>query len=213
VQFHASKMRRTRQLTNTIANLLADGYPGSMPATIASRLAQNIKQLREARGLSQEQMARLAGMPRATWGHLESGAANPTLVVLDKVATALQVPLEELTAAPRSTGRLYPRSSLPERRQGDGLVRKLLPDPVPGMLIDRMEIPPGGRIGGVPHMPGTREYLTCESGEIDLAVAGERWRLGPGDVVVFKGDQRHSYTNVGTRTAVGYSVVVLARVG
>ena len=33
---------------------------------------------------------------------------------------------------------------------------------------------------GVPHMPGTREYLTCESGEIVLAVAGEQWRLRGG---------------------------------
>jgi quercetin dioxygenase-like cupin family protein len=81
------------------------------------------------------------------------------------------------------------------------------------MLIDRMEIPPQGRIPGVPHMPGTREYLTCEAGQIDLAVAGEQWTLGPGDVVVFRGDQRHSYRNRGARTAVGYSVVLLAPLG
>jgi transcriptional regulator with XRE-family HTH domain len=179
---------------------------------LSARLAGNVKQLREARHFTQEQMARLSGIPRATWGHLESGGANPTLTVLDKVAAALQVPIEELTAAPRSSGRIYRRSSLAASKQGDGTVRKLLPDPIPGMLIDRMEIPAGGRITGVPHMPGTREYLTCEAGEILLAAGGEQWRLGPGDVVVFKGDQRHSYTNPGGRQAIGYSVVVLARV-
>jgi transcriptional regulator with XRE-family HTH domain len=183
-----------------------------MARELAARLAANIRQLRETRGVTQDQMARLSGIPRATWGHLESGAANPTLAVLDRVATALQVPLEELTAAPRSSGRLYPRAALASRKQGDGIVRKLLPDAIPGMLIDRMEIPPRGRITGVPHMPGTREYLTCEAGEITLAAGGEQWRLTSGDVVVFRGDQRHSYTNSGARTAVGYSVVVLARV-
>jgi quercetin dioxygenase-like cupin family protein len=65
---------------------------------------------------------------------------------------------------------------------------------------------------GVPHTPGTREYITCESGEILLVVAGERWSLTPGDVVVFRGDQRHSYHNPGAKVAVGYAVVVLARV-
>jgi hypothetical protein len=30
-------------------------------------------------------------------------------------------------------------------------------------------------------------------------------------VVSFRGDQRHSYHNPGDRTAVGYSVVILAR--
>ncbi|MFL5374902.1 MAG: cupin domain-containing protein [Myxococcales bacterium] len=62
---------------------------------------------------------------------------------------------------------------------------------------------------GSPH-PGTREYLTCDSGQIALYVAGEEWVLGPGDVVSFRGDQRHSYANPGRGAAVGYSVVLLA---
>jgi transcriptional regulator with XRE-family HTH domain len=178
---------------------------------LAGRLAANVKHLREARGLTQEQIARVAGLPRATWGHLETGGANPTLLVLDKVATALQVPIEELTSAPRESGRLYPKASLKARRQGDGSIQQLLPDPIPGVLIDRMEIPPGGRIPGVPHMPGTREYFTCEDGEVVLAVGGEQWKVEPGDVLVFRGDQRHSYRNAGRRVAVGYSVVLLTR--
>ena len=183
--------------------------PGTNPE-LPRRLAANVRLLREARGLTQDQMARVAGIPRATWGHIESGGGNPTLSVLDKVATALQVPIEELTSAPRGVGRLYPREALRTRRQGDGEVRQLLPDSIPGMVMDRMRLPAGGRIPG---MWGTREYLTCESGEILLAVAGEQWRLRPGDVVTFRGDQRHSYTNPGPREAVGYSVVVLARGG
>jgi transcriptional regulator with XRE-family HTH domain len=182
-----------------------------MAESLSARLAHNVRHLREARGLTQEQLARLAGLPRATWSHVESGASNPTLAVLDKVATALQVPIEELTSAPRASGRLHPRGSLRVRRQGDGAIRQLLPDPIPGVLIDRMELPPGGRIPGVPHMPGTREYFTCESGEVVVAVAGSQWTVTPGDVLVFRGDQRHSYRNLGRDAAVGYSVVLLAR--
>lgn len=184
-----------------------------MNSKLSERLAANLRHLRESRGLTQEQLARLAGVPRATWGHLESGAANPTLAVLDKVATALQVPLEELTAAPRAAGRLHPAASLRRRKQGDGEVRQLLPDPLPGVVLDRMEIGPGGRIPGVPHMPGTHEYFTCERGAFVLAVAGERFDVGPGDVLVFRGDQRHSYHNPGDKAAIGYSVVLLARPG
>jgi transcriptional regulator with XRE-family HTH domain len=184
-----------------------------MGEELSGRLSANVRHLREARNLTQEQMARLSGIPRATWSHIESGAANPTLSVLHRVALALQVPIEELTSAPRASCRYYPRTALSSRRQGDAVVRGLLPDPVPGMVIDRMEIAPRGRMTGVPHMPGTREYLTCESGQIRLAVAGEQWTLEPGDVVVFRGDQRHSYSNPGAREAVGYSVVLLAPVG
>ena len=69
------------------------------PEELASRLARNIKQLREARGLTQQQIAKLAGVPRATWAHLESGAANPTLGILHRAAMALQVSLDGLKAA------------------------------------------------------------------------------------------------------------------
>lgn len=179
---------------------------------LGERLGRNVKQLREARGLTQAQVAKLAAIPRATWANLESGDANPTVAVLHGVATALQVTLEELLSVPRAACQHYPKGSLPVRSQGQATVHKLLPDAIPGMEMDRIELPPGGRMGGVPHTPGTREYLTCERGELVLVAAGERWHLHAGDVVAFRGDQRHSYMNPGARPAVGYSVVVLARV-
>ena len=179
-------------------------------AALPDRLARNLKALREARGVTQAQLAKLAGIPRATWAHLESGAGNPTLAVLQRVAGALQVSLEELVAPPRASARHYPRDSLPVRPRGPGFLRRLLPDPLPGIEFDRMELPPRARLTGVPHTPGTREYLVCETGELALGGSGERFLLSPGDVVVFRGDQRHSYENVGPRTAVGYSVVLLA---
>ena len=39
----------------------------------AANLGRNIQQLREARRLSQQQIAKIAGIPRATWANLESG--------------------------------------------------------------------------------------------------------------------------------------------
>jgi transcriptional regulator with XRE-family HTH domain len=182
-----------------------------MDPAIAARLGNNVAQLRETRGLTQEQMARLAGVPRATWAHLESGHANPTLAVLNRAADALQVTIEELIRSPRSAVKHYPSAVLPVRTRGTVTIRKLLPDPIPGMEIDRMELPPGARMSGVPHVTGTTEYLTCERGEIELVASGESWTLVAGDVVVFRGDQRHSYANDGDRMAIGYSVVVLAR--
>lgn len=178
---------------------------------VATRLGRNVRTLREARGMTQAQMAKLADLPRATWTNMESGAANPTLAVLDRVATAFQVTIEELVAAPRSEARHYPRDEVVTKLRGAATVRKLLPDPIPGMEIDRFELPPRAKMAGVPHTPGTREYLTCEAGEVLLVASGEEYRLRPGDVVAFRGDQRHSYANPGARTAVAYSVVVIAR--
>jgi transcriptional regulator with XRE-family HTH domain len=205
-------MGRALLAFGVLANLLAKLQAVGMDADAAGRLATNIAQLREGRGLTQQQMAKLAGVPRATWAHLESGQANPTLAVLNRAAAALQVSIEELIRVPRPAVKHFPARTVPVRMRGVVAVRKLLPDPIPGMEIDRMELPAGARLVGIPHVAGTTEYLTCERGEIVLVAAGESWKLAPGDIVVFRGDQRHSYANPGERTAVGYSVVVLARV-
>jgi transcriptional regulator with XRE-family HTH domain len=179
----------------------------------AAHLGRNIQALREARGQTQQQIAKLAAVPRATWANLESGAANPTLAVLVKAAQALQVRLEELIEPPRRIGRLYKAAALPSRTRGAITIRKLLPETIAGLEIERMDLPTGSSMAGVPHTTGTREYLTCERGRIELGAGGASWTLEPGDVVVFRGDQKHGYRNAGATAAVAYSVVAFAPVG
>jgi transcriptional regulator with XRE-family HTH domain len=183
----------------------------TMASDPASNLGSNVRRLREARGLSQQQIARLAGLPRPTWASLESGVANPTLAILLRAAAALQVSVEELIGPPRTAARLYAASEVRTKRRGGAQLRPLVPEAIPGLDISRMELAPGGQLGGIPHTPGTREYLTCESGRIELVASGERWELGPGDALVFRGDQRHSYRNLDARRpAVAISVVCFA---
>lgn len=180
---------------------------------LSMNLAANLRYVRERRGLTQAQISTLSGLPRSTVAQIETGAGNPTLSVLWKLAAALQLSIEELLSTPHARCQVFPKGSLPAGARGRGgstLVQKLLPDPIPGMEIDRLEIQPGGRMTGVPHRPGTREYLTCERGRITLQAAGARYDLAQGDVAAFEGDQPHSYHNTGRITAVGFSVVTLA---
>lgn len=177
---------------------------------VAANLAENVRALRDARGLSQAQLAKAAGIPRPTWTNIESGAANPTLAVLLKVAAALQVRLEELLAAPRANVRLFKADELTVRRRGKVVIRKLLPEQLHGLDIERLELPSGTAMIGVPHTAGTREYLSCERGSVELSVRGQTFVLEPGDGVVFAGDQRHAYRNAGRGLAVAHSVVTFA---
>jgi len=60
-------------------------------------LANNVKRLREAKGLSQEKLARLADVANNTLIKMESGEnKNPTLDTLKKVAKALVVSVDDL---------------------------------------------------------------------------------------------------------------------
>lgn len=182
---------------------------------MCSHLAQNLAQLRTKRGLTQSSLAKLAGLPRSTLTHIESGEGNPTLMNLARIATALQVSLEELLAVPRASCKLVKRSELyrVKRGQGNAVVIQLLPDAIPGMQIDRMELEVGCRMAGVPHLAGTKEYLTSVQGEVTVYVAGARYRVQEGDVLAFPGDQAHSYHNTGNKKVICLSVVALTPVG
>ena len=178
---------------------------------LANNLAANMKYLRQQRGMTQAKLAKQASVPRSTVATLEVGDGNPTLSVLSRLSLAFQVSIEELLSTPRAPCQLFAKGALPSATRGQGKVHvsKLLPDPIPGMEFDRVELAPGGRMVGVPHRPGTREYLCCEKGRLTLVSAGERYELEPGDVAAFRGDQRHSYLNGGKTVAVGFSVVTL----
>src|SRR5262245_35834218 len=132
---------------------------------IPGNLGRNVRQLRKARNLTQAQLAAAADLPRPTVTNLETGSANPTLSVLSRVASALQVPIEELISPPRAEARLLPAGSLPSRKRGDVSIQRILPERLPNLEVDRMQLPAGARMTGSPHTPGTREYLTCEVGE------------------------------------------------
>ena len=182
---------------------------------VCEYLSQNLVLLRRKQGLTQGEVAKLASVPRSTIAHMESGSGNPTLTNLSAVAGALRVSLEELLSPPRPVCKLVKSRELERlsRGQGTGTLIRLLPDPVPGLLMDRMEIEVAGRIGGVPHLSGTKEYFTCISGEVTVYVAGTAYRVQEGDVLAFPGDQAHSYNNTGNRKAVCLSVVALASAG
>jgi len=174
-------------------------------------LADNIRRLREARNMSQQQIAKLSGIPRPTWANLETGTANPTLAVLSKAASALNVSIEELVGSPRSEFDFIPAAKVRIRKRQDAKLRPLIPESLPGLEILRTELAPGGRVVGVPHTTGTREYLTCERGQVELVAGGEHYLLNEGDMLAFRGDQRHSYINPDKRNvSISISVVCFA---
>lgn len=181
----------------------------------ASHLARNLASLRHTRSLTQDALAKAAAVPRSTIANLESGAGNPSLVVLVKVAAALGVPIDELLASPRALVRRWPASDVATRQKGRGVsIRELVPEPVPDEMMEVMDFEPGAVMGGTPHLPGTREFFTCLDGRVNLMVAGTRYELGEGDVLAFPGNQPHSYQNADALApARGVSVVVLAKAG
>lgn len=176
----------------------------------STNLAANVRRLREERGLTQRQLAELSGVPRPTLAHIETGEANPTLHVLLRVAAALGSPIEGLVGCPRATVRRFAREVLPERARGGAVVRDLLPDGLPGVAIERIELGSGRQARFPGQSPGTRRFLTCERGSLDVEVEGERWGVGAGDLLVLGGELGYRLANAGRGAAILYAVTAPA---
>jgi transcriptional regulator with XRE-family HTH domain len=65
-------------------------------------VAWNLRRLRVAQLVSQEKLAADATVDRAYLGGLERQTENPTVDLLDRIASALEVPLAELFRQPEA---------------------------------------------------------------------------------------------------------------
>jgi transcriptional regulator with XRE-family HTH domain len=63
---------------------------------VCQRLGRNLRRLREAKGLSQEQFADEAGIHRTYVSDLQPGSRNPTIRLVDRVASALDVTASDI---------------------------------------------------------------------------------------------------------------------
>jgi transcriptional regulator with XRE-family HTH domain len=63
---------------------------------VRRRVGLNVKRFRQERGLSQEALAFEAKLHRTYISGVERGVRNPTIVVLEGIASALGVPASKL---------------------------------------------------------------------------------------------------------------------
>lgn len=75
---------------------------------VQALIAHNLRKLRVARGISQEDLAVDAEIDRTYVSRLERGLENPTVVVLDKLARALEFDIAEFFVRPRAGEKFAP---------------------------------------------------------------------------------------------------------
>lgn len=71
-------------------------------------LGARVRQLRQERGLSINDLARAAGIAYSTVGNIEDGRQEPVVSTLERLARVLEVPLAELHGAASSNGHAPP---------------------------------------------------------------------------------------------------------
>ena len=157
----------------------------------AAETGRRIRRLRGERGLSLSELARRAGIGKATLSGLESGTRNPTAGTLYAIAGQLDVPLAAL---------LTPPGTRPERVptvvEGEAIAATLLEAFVDGGVsteLYRLLIRPGPAQTSPAHGLGVVEYLTVFRGAALVGPVSSPFVVRAGEHASWACDQPHLY--------------------
>jgi transcriptional regulator with XRE-family HTH domain len=174
-------------------------------AALALAVGARVRQHRQSRGWTLDQLAEAAGVSRRMVVNVEQGAVNPSVGTLLRISDALGVGLPALVELPQP-------KPVKVNRRGDGAVLWRSESGGRGVLVAGTEPPdvaelwdwilgPADQHASEAHAPGTKELLLVQQGAITLEVAGEPVTLEAGDAVAFPGDVAHGYVNPGPQPA------------
>jgi transcriptional regulator with XRE-family HTH domain len=169
-----------------------------------TRLAANLKDQREAKGLTQQELSERSGVPRPTLAHLESGQGNPTLSVLIKVAAALGTGIESLVAVAKPKVRVIPKADVPSEAKAGIELRALGVDL--GVGFERWELARGARLERASGRNGERRVVVCEAGELSITIGSSEHRLRAGEIAVIEAAARPAFESRGRGVSIVYSV-------
>ncbi len=160
--------------------------------------------------MTQQELADLADIPRATLATIEKDDANPSLAAVYKISVALDSSIDDLLEQQQNRIKSIPRDAMRHIESGDGNYRATTISPLssPEMLQQIFTLEAESIFPGKPHPPGSEEYLHILEGEVILQVADEETHLKPGDSAHFRGNIKHSYSNPGERAARGVVTIL-----
>ncbi len=183
------------------------------PSCLNDRIAQRVRDLRASSGLSLEALAAHCGVSRSMLSLIERGESSPTAVLLEKLATGLNVPLASLFDAPQPSH--DPVARLADqplwRDPHSGYVRRnVSPSGVASPIqIVEVSFPAQARVA---YETGARasqihQQVWVLEGSIDVSVGDAQHRLGTGDCLALVLDRPVTFHNPNL-TAARYAVVI-----
>jgi len=166
---------------------------------VISGLGSKVRKARRERGMTLEELAREAGTSAAHLSRLESGARQPSLEGLLRIAAALGVELGELLAAPEEPGPgTVVRGETSPVYEGDGFrFQPLVPEAGPEGLAAVKIVFPADRAEPEYKEHEGEEWIYVLSGRLRLTLGGESTVLEPGDAAYFNGLLPHRWDVLG----------------
>ncbi|EXE91347.1 Transcriptional regulator, contains XRE-family HTH domain [Acinetobacter pittii] len=173
------------------------------------RIAQQVREIRLARGYTLDILASRCQVSRSAISLIERGEASPTAVVLEKLANGLGVPLTQLFDSPQNAQSPQPmvrRTQQAEWKDPEtGYIRRQVSPPnwkSPFQIVE-IEFPAQSR---VTYETSTNSKVVLQQiwvieGQIDIQLGENFYALQEGDCLAMQLDQPIIYSNPSSKAA------------
>jgi transcriptional regulator with XRE-family HTH domain len=159
-----------------------------------------LRSVREARGVSQRELARRSGISNATISQIESSTINPSVGALKRILDAIPMPMADFFAeeAPPRDQVFYRAGDMVEIGRGGVSYRQVGKDLAGKALqIIRERYETGAESGRIRLRHEGEEGGIVLKGQLEVIVGDQRAVLGPGDAYYFRSAEPHRFRNVG----------------
>ena len=162
-----------------------------------------IRSLREGKNLSLRQISQASGLSINAISKIERGDNSPTVASLHKIASALGVHITDLFIQTQDQITIYTPKDSSQRAYGNGIRINNLGRGLPNQIIEPsyIEVKPGVDSLEEPASHLGEEFVYCLEGEVIYHIGQERYVLSPGDSLIFRASQPHTWQNSGKTIA------------
>lgn len=171
----------------------------SEPLQVNEVIGARVRQHRNGRGWTLDELAGRSGVSRRQLVNIERGDGNPSIATLLRLSNALGIGLPALVDIERpNASTITPAGHAPVLWTGpNGGQASLVAGTEPPDVVElwNWTLHPGEHHRSEAHTAGTRELLHVIEGQLDLTVDEHTDRLNTGDAATFNGDLPHSYGN------------------
>jgi transcriptional regulator with XRE-family HTH domain len=181
---------------------LDDGLPVLSPAQAATRVGAALQSVRAARGITQSELARAAGISPSAISQAERGRRGLSVETLLTLAERLGMTLDELLAGSHTPGYRLGRRDHAGTHAEEAIL-PLLDDPRAGLRVFLVSLPPGGTAeAGMAHKGP--ESVAVATGLVQVMLGSERTVLRGGEAMLAGTSAVTGWRNLGDGPALAF---------
>ncbi len=178
-----------------------------MAEELANNFGVKLRHARMTRGLTLKEVAEQAGCSESMLSKIETMRVNPSLAMLQRLTSALDINIGALFSDGESEGPVTrhgarPIIELDALRHGPGVVlERVIPYSKAHMLQANIHVvsPGGSSAGHISHLGEEVGYVI--EGSLELTIGETVYTLSAGDTFCFRSETPHGYRNLGDRPA------------